>query len=93
MPYVELKHPKESFESMLRRWKKAVDNDDTLKVLRKYEAFERPGDKKKRAKAAAIKRQQRLTQEQEWMRLGIKPPVKKKDDTKKKKWNREESAT
>jgi small subunit ribosomal protein S21 len=90
MPYVELKSKTESFESLLRRWKKAVEKDDTLKVLRKYEAFERPGDKKKRAKAAAVKRQQRLTQEMEWMRLGIKPPTKKEDD-KKKKWSRSDN--
>lgn len=86
MPFVELKHKHESFDSLLRRWKRAVERSDILKTLRKYEAFERPGDKRKRAKAAAVKRQERLTQENEWLRLGIKPPVKKLDDKRKKQW-------
>lgn len=78
MPKVELKHKNESFEGLMRRWKKAVEKADVLKTLRKYEFYERPGDKKKRAKAAAIKREQRRMQEQEWLRLGIRPPKPQK---------------
>ena len=56
MPKVELKHKNERFESMLRRFKKAVDRADTLKELRAREAYEKPSAKRKRAKAAAKKR-------------------------------------
>ena len=56
MPKVKLKHEKERFDQLLRRFKKAVDNADTLKEVREREAFEKPTTKRKRAKAAAIKR-------------------------------------
>jgi len=59
MAKVKLKHPKESFESLLRRFKKAVDKDDIIKDFRKNEFFEKPSEKRKRAKAAAIKRAQK----------------------------------
>lgn len=56
MPKVSLKHPNESFESLLRRFKKAVEKADTLKILREYEAYEKPSEMRKRLKAAAVKR-------------------------------------
>ena len=88
MPFVSLKHKNESFDGLLRRFKRAVEKSDLLKDLRKYEFYERPGDKRKRAKAAAVKRQERITQEENWLRLGIKPPKPKKGV--KKRWNRDE---
>lgn len=62
MPRVTLKHPNESFESMLRRFKKAVEKSEILKVLREYEAYEKPSETKKRKHAAAVKRWRR----QQW---------------------------
>ena len=59
MAKAKLKHPNESFESLLRRFKKAVDKDDIIKDVRKNEFFEKPSEKRKRAKAAAIKRAQK----------------------------------
>lgn len=59
MPSVSLKHPNESFESLMRRFKKAVEKSDILKVLRDYEAYEKPSEEKKRKKAAAVKRWKR----------------------------------
>jgi small subunit ribosomal protein S21 len=59
MPRVTLKHPNESFESMLRRFKKAVEKSEILKVLREYEAYEKPSETKKRKHAAAVKRWRR----------------------------------
>jgi len=56
MAKVELKHPNEYFDSLLRRFKKAVDRDDIIKECRKHEFFEKPCERRKRAKAAAIKR-------------------------------------
>jgi small subunit ribosomal protein S21 len=88
MPRVTPKHKNESFESMLRRFKRAVEKADVLKDLRKYEFFERPGDARKRAHAAAVKRQQRQTQELNWLAKGIKPPKPKKDT--KRRWQSDE---
>jgi small subunit ribosomal protein S21 len=59
MPRVALKHPNESFESLLRRFKKAVEKSDILKTLREYEFYEKPSERKKRLKAAAVKRWKR----------------------------------
>lgn len=56
MAKVELKHPNEYFDSLFRRFKKAVDRDDIIKECRKHEFFEKPCERRKRAKAAAIKR-------------------------------------
>jgi small subunit ribosomal protein S21 len=63
MAKVELKHPKERFESLLRRFKKAVDKDDIIKDFRKHEYYEKPSEKRKRAKAAAIKRAEKQQRE------------------------------
>ena len=63
MPKVKLKHPNERFEVLLRRFKKAVDRDDTLKELRSREAFEKPSAVRKRKKAAAKKRWKKKLQE------------------------------
>lgn len=59
MPRVQLKHANESFESLIRRFKKAVEKSDILKILREYEAYEKPSERKKRLKAAAVKRWKR----------------------------------
>jgi len=59
MPSASLKHPNEKFESLLRRFKRNVEKDDTMKTIREREFYEKPSIKRKRAKAAAIKRRQR----------------------------------
>lgn len=59
MPSASLKHPKEHFDSLMRRFKKNVEKSEILKDLRDREFFEKPSMKKKRAKAAAKKRAQR----------------------------------
>lgn len=63
MATVKLKHPNEYFDSLYRRFKKAVDNDDIVKSYRKHEYFEKPCERRKRAKAAAKKRSQKLVSE------------------------------
>ncbi len=62
MAKVKLKHPNEHFDSLLRRFKKSVDKEDTLKDYREKEFFEKPSSKRKRAKAAAKKRTEKLHQ-------------------------------
>jgi len=64
MPGATLRHPKESFESLMRRYKKAVEKAETLRDLRDHEAFEKPSSIRKRKKAAARKRHLRQMEEQ-----------------------------
>lgn len=59
MTSVSKKHPNESFESMFRRFKRAVEKADVVKEVRKREFFEKPSQLRKRKKAAAEKRTQR----------------------------------
>ena len=59
MARVEKKHPRESFEALFRRFKRAVEKDDIVKEYRKREFFEKPSQVRKRKKAAAVKRTQR----------------------------------
>lgn len=62
MPGATRKHEKEKFESLMRRFKRAVEKDGVLQELRKREHFEKPSAIRKRAKTAAKKRHQRLVQ-------------------------------
>lgn len=62
MPKVTAK-PRESFDRLFKRWKRAVDKDDVLKELRAREFYEKPSIARKRAKAAARKRWERKQQE------------------------------
>jgi small subunit ribosomal protein S21 len=47
----------ESFENLLKRFKRACERDGILADLRKHEYFEKPSIKKKRKQAAARKRE------------------------------------
>ena len=50
------KKPGESFESLMRRFKRRVKSDGTLKALRDRERFEKPSEKKKKTLRAAQRR-------------------------------------
>lgn len=63
MASAQLRHPKESFESLLRRFKRAVDKDGIIQEVRNREFYEKPSAVRKRNKAAAKKRNQRKMQE------------------------------
>ena len=56
MPSASLKHKDERFDSLFRRFKKAVDRDGLIQEVRDREHFEKPSLKRKREKAAAKKR-------------------------------------
>lgn len=58
-------HEKESFERGLRRFTRSVEKSGILNDLRKREFYEKPSVKKKRARAAAVKRNQKALQEQQ----------------------------
>ncbi len=64
MPKVKPKHPNESFEALLRRFKRVVDNANVIQDVREKEAYEKPTTKRKRKKAAAKKRHQKDLQAQ-----------------------------
>lgn len=53
----------ESFEKLMRRFKRAVEKDDILGEVRKREFYEKPTTKRKREKAAARKRWERKQSE------------------------------
>jgi len=79
MPSVSLRHPYERFDVLWRRFKKAVDKADTFKDLHKHEAYEKPSEKRKREKCAAIKRTQaKLEEEKIYKHPWMKPKNKKK---------------
>lgn len=61
-PHVTSK-PYEHFESLFKRFKRAVDKSGNLKKLREYEFYEKPSVKRKREAAAARKRWQRKMEE------------------------------
>lgn len=69
MPKAVAKHPNEKFESVFRRFKRAVERDGTLQDYRDKEFYVKPSIKRKLAKAAARKRHLReRAEEEEFMR-------------------------
>ena len=59
------KQPGESLESVLRKFKRKIKNEGTLKELKKREYFEKPSETKKRKLKAAQKRTYTQQTEQE----------------------------
>ena len=51
------------FERALRIFRRKCDNAGIVQEVRKREYFEKPTAKRKRKKAAAVKRQQKITSE------------------------------
>lgn len=49
--------PNESIESLLKRFKKVVEKSGVLSDLRKKEYYEKPSTKRRKDKAAAVKRE------------------------------------
>jgi small subunit ribosomal protein S21 len=82
MPSANRRFDNESFESIFRRWKRAVEKDGILQEYREREFYIKPSAVRKRNKAAAIKRNQRLLEEQ---KINVKAPKFKKKEKKDKK--------
>ena len=59
MPRVQIKHERESFEVLMRRFKRAVDKADVIRECKKREVYEKPSMRRARNRAAAVKRAQR----------------------------------
>ena len=64
MPKAVRRHPNEKNEVIIRRWKRAVEKDGTMQTVREKEFYEKPSLRRKKAKAAAIKRHQRALAEE-----------------------------
>ena len=84
MPRVDLRHRNESFESLFRRFRKAVEKADIIRELRRRECYEKPSEVRKRAKAAAQKRHEKKVREMEAARnprahLRVSSGKRKKD--------------
>lgn len=82
MPSAHRRFDNESFESIFRRWKRAVEKDGILQEYREREFYEKKSMIRKRMKAAAIKRNQRMVEE---AKIDIKAPRFKKKEKKEKK--------
>lgn len=54
--------PNESIESLLERFKKAVEKSGVLSDLRRKEYYEKPSTKRRKAKAAAVKKEMKRQQ-------------------------------
>lgn len=54
----------ESFEALFRRWKRSVEKEGILNELREREFYEKPSVRRKRERAAAVKREQRRLAEE-----------------------------
>lgn len=60
---VRLRRDTESFQSLWRRFEKAVDAADVVRDYRKHESYEKQSEIKKRARQAAISREKKRMQE------------------------------
>jgi len=56
MVTVTTKHKNERFDSLFRRFNRAVDRENVIREARQREFYEKPSIKRKRARAAARKR-------------------------------------
>ena len=64
MTMVNKKHRKESFESMMRRFKKSCERSDVVNEVRAREHFVKPCLKRRRAREVAVKNEQRRQEDQ-----------------------------
>lgn len=55
--------PNESIDSLLNRFKRKVDNDGILTTVRKKEYYEKPSVRKRKKRAAAIKRDKKIKEQ------------------------------
>ena len=74
--------PGESFDSLLKRFKKAVERSGVLSDYKKHQSYEKPSVKKKRKKAAARKRALKTLKKLERYRL-------RNNNNKNFRWNKD----
>ena len=61
---VEKKHRNESFESMMRRFKKGCEKTDVLNEVKKREHFEKPSLSRRKRRQLAVSKEIKRQQEQ-----------------------------
>ena len=61
---VEKKHRNESFESMMRRFKKGCEKTDVLNEVKKREYFEKPSMTRRKGREMAVKKESRRQEDQ-----------------------------
>ena len=66
---VTKKHPHESFESLMRRFKKGCEKSDTLLEVKKREQFEKPSMTRRISRKMAAKKEQKRQGDQQLKRF------------------------
>ena len=69
MTTVRKKHNGESFESLLRRFKKSCEKSNVLLEVKKREFYEKPSSISKRSRDIAKKKEQKRQEEQRIHRI------------------------
>ena len=70
MTSVTKKHRKESFESLMRRFKKKKKKNDIANLVKRREYYLKPSLKRHRAKDVAVKIEQKRQDEQKLKKFG-----------------------
>jgi len=70
MTSVTKKHRKESFESLMRRFKKSYERNDIANLVKGREYYLKPSLKRHRAKDVAVKIEQKRQDEQKLKKFG-----------------------
>jgi small subunit ribosomal protein S21 len=65
MTMISKKHRKESFESMMRRFKKSCERSDVINEVKAREHFIKPSEQRRRAREVAVKNEQRRQEDQQ----------------------------
>ena len=66
---VTKKHPQESFESLMRRFKKGCEKSNTLLEVKKREQFEKPSMTRRINRKMAAKKEQKRQEDQQLKRF------------------------
>ena len=66
---VRKKHPHESFESLMRRFKKGCEKSNTLLEVKKKEQFEKPSMTRRISRKMAAKKEQKRQEDQQLKRF------------------------
>ena len=69
MSSVKRKHKEESFESLMRRFKKSCEKSNILLEVKKREFYEKPSSISKRTRDIAKKKEQKRQEDQRIHRL------------------------
>jgi len=64
MAKVNRKHKQETFESLMKRFKKSCEKSDVINEVKRREHFEKPSLTRKRSKDFAAKKEQRRQEDQ-----------------------------